>query len=442
MKRNLKLVLCAGVLASLCMTTQANAFEEITLDNSSAISSATNQEIAYNVPNIDVRSDVDAQSQMDFVSEDPSLRLSQALAPQIALGEDTEGSVSEEAGYQPTFIDRITKQEYRPGPVRMFNDEGWKFDRGPIKRIKMGFFYFGTDTISWPYNDSVSSKWKDGCAELSAQVYFREKGDSKTYLRLNYNFLRNLDNHPSGFMERWSELGLVHEFNKHNAIHVGQTYRLPITLEGYKNTSALDMPTRTQIGRTYGNTRSFGVRYIGNYKYADFDLGVYNSTRYWRKFNGNGGDFSGIVRFYPFANLDKDKWGKITIGSTLNAGRNDNQYVVSSVFLGYDYKRFHNLFEYAHANGYNNDTTCSSAVSEGFYDTMMFDITKKLQLVGRFDYLNANVEKRTGNISREYSVGLNYRINKNLRLLGSYMFRQITDGTYSHAVALQAQVKL
>lgn len=449
MNKKKLLNLTIGLLIGSCISSSAYAAtDEITLESINA--EKQNLQTAKTVEALpeNYNYDVDMPTDNMFLSSNADFRISQAMNQTVAPTVKLDAGIKKDAGTiavdeasdevaEVPFIQRITKEDYRYKPLQVFNKNGIQFEHGPVKSFKMSFFYFGTDTLTWPYQDTVTSKWKDGAAELTTITKFR---NDKTAIRFSYNFLRDFDGHPSGFMERVSELGLVHEFNKHQQVHIGQTWRLPIGVEGYLSTFNTDLPTRAMIGRTFGNTRSFGVRNIGNYKYMDYDIGVYDSTRYWRHF-GDGLDFTGWVNFKPLANLDSNKYGKLTLGTGLNAGRANDPYTIWGAYVGYDYKRFHNKFEYAHANGYNANTVQSTAKAEGFYDTMIFDITKKLSVVGRFDYYNSNLLKANC-VATEYSGGISYKLHKNVKLLAAYTYRHHDNGSYSNAVSLQARIKI
>ncbi len=382
----------------------------------------------------------------ELLAANETIRAEQILVPnvKIDLGVSKEESkidiqnnaldeTTDKTG--PTFIERITKEEYRPGPVQLFNKNGYEFESGPIKNLKLGFYYLGTGTMLWPDRQWTSTKWKNGAAELTVITKFR---NDKTSARVVYNFLRDIDGHPNKFMEKFSELGIAHEFNKNNQVHVGQTWRLPIGVEGYLSPFNQDLPTKAQIGRTFSDTRSFGVRNIGNYKYVNYDIGLYDSTRYWTDF-GNGVDFTGWVNFKPLANLDSKKYGSLTMGTGISTGKNLYSYTVAGGYLGYDYKRFHNKFEYSHANGYNAGGQ-SRNEAEGFYNTVVIDLTKNLKLIGRYDFFNPNLLKNKS--AAEYTGGLTYVFKNGFKVGVAYTYKQVNNGAHSNAISLQTQVKL
>ena len=147
------------------------------------------------------------------------------------------------------------------------------------------------------------------------------------------------------------------------------------------------MILRSQLGRTYGNASSVGIRNSANYKYLSYDIGLYDSTRFMQDF-GEGLDFTGHILFKPLENY-KEKIGDFKLGTGYGIGEYYNSYNLYSFFLGYDIKKIHFKAEYANADGYNG-VKCSRNKSDSFYTFIGYDITPKLTLLGRYDYLNQN----------------------------------------------------
>ena len=107
------------------------------------------------------------------------------------------------------------------------------------------------------------------------------------------------------------------------------------------------------------------------------------------------------------------------------------------------YKRFMANFEWANANGYNGPSGHSvDKHASGFYATLGYMLTKKLQLLARYDEFDPNHEI-DNNKSREYSVGLNYFIKgQGLRLILNYVFCQNEAAKDSHRIMLGTQILL
>lgn len=301
-------------------------------------------------------------------------------------------------------------------PFEIISKDGLELEGGIVKNVKLGLFYEGTMSFIKPDDRNLSSKYDISTIELSLRTKFR---DDKTDFRFVYNFARDLENHSNDFTEKLSEFVLTRKITDHQRVQIGQGSRLPIGVEGSLSINELDMASRSMLGRTFSNVRSYGVRYLGDYDYIDYDIGIFDSTRYLEHLF-NGAEFAGWVNFKPLAKIE-DKYGKLTIGTGCNVGSYNHDYSVFGAYLGYDYKRFHNKFEYAYADGYNGIVN-SPDKAEGFYNTILFDITPKIQLVGRYDFFNPNKHEHDSSIN-EYTLGFKYKLNENITLLLNYGYR-------------------
>ena len=226
----------------------------------------------------------------------------------------------------------------------------------------------------------------------------------------------------------------------HHRIVAGYT-RAPVGKEGGNSAYTLPFLARAQIARNFGTVRKIGTRVVGDYDLIDYDLGVYSSATYFHSFFP-GAEFAGWVNLKPLGKTD-GKYGKLKIGGGLEGGRWHDNYLVTGAYVGYEYKRFMANFEWANANGYNG--TAGHVVDKhasGFYATVGYMLTKKLQLLARYDEFNPNHDLKH-NKKREYSVGLNYFIKgQALRLILNYVFCQNDSARNSHRIMLGTQIML
>ena len=226
----------------------------------------------------------------------------------------------------------------------------------------------------------------------------------------------------------------------HHRILVGHS-RPPVGMEGGYGPFVLPFIARSQISRNFGTVRKLGARISGNYSLVDYDFGVYSSDTYFQEFFP-GAEFIGWVNFKPLAKTH-GKYGDLKIGGGLQGGHRDNNYCVTGAYIGYEYKRFMANVEWANANGYNGPADHSiDKHASGFYATLGYMLTKKLQLLARYDEFDPdhNVDN---NKSREYSVGLNYFIKgQGLRLILNYVFCQNDNAKDSHRIMLGTQILL
>lgn len=226
----------------------------------------------------------------------------------------------------------------------------------------------------------------------------------------------------------------------HHRVLIGHS-RPPVGMEGAYGPFVLPFIARSQISRNFGTVRKLGARVSGNYSLMDYDFGVYSSDTYFQEFFP-GAEFIGRVDFKPLAKTD-GKYGKLLIGASMDAGHRDNNFCVVGAHVQYDYKRFMANFEWAQANGYNGPSGFSTNKhASGFYTTLGYMLTKKLQLIARYDEFDPNREISNNN-KREYSLGLNYFIKgQGLRLILNYVFCQNDNARDSHKILLGTQILL
>lgn len=224
----------------------------------------------------------------------------------------------------------------------------------------------------------------------------------------------------------------------HHRIMVGHT-RPPVGMEGAYGPFVLPFLARSQISRNFGTVRKLGARISGDYSLLGYDFGVYSSDTYFQEFFP-GAEFIGRVDLKPLGKTD-GKYGKLLIGGSMDAGHRDNNFCVVGAHIQYDYKRFMANFEWAQANGYNGPSGFSTDKhASGFYATLGYMLTKKLQIIARYDEFDPNREISNNN-QREYTVGLNYFIKgQGLRLILNYVFCQNDAAKDSHRIMLGTQI--
>ncbi len=224
----------------------------------------------------------------------------------------------------------------------------------------------------------------------------------------------------------------------HHRVQIGH-FRPQIGMEGGNSAYTLGFLGRSQIARNFGTARRLGGRIKGDYKYIDYDFGLYSSDTFFQNWF-SGPEFVGWINLKPLANVDEKKYGKLKIGGGIDAGKREDNFFVTGAYVGYDYKKFSAEFEWANANGYNGYYGHSRKHATGFYTTLGYMITKKLQLLACYDEYTPNKEF-SSNKQREMTLGLNYFIKgQALRLILNYAFCQNDVGNDSHKIMLGAQI--
>ena len=234
-----------------------------------------------------------------------------------------------------------------------------------------------------------------------------------------YAFTRNVDDLDNEFFGKFSNLYIERNFSKNHKMRVGVS-RSPIGLGGSMSSFSLPFANRAQISREFGDAISTGVSFIGNKGAFEYNLGGYTSTRFTQGFK-DGAEFIGRVGVRPFYNQEGSYFRNLKFYAGADVGHRGENYGVYSAAMTYEYKKFLMNFEYAYANGSNGDYF-DPRKRQGFFTTVSWNFTPKLQLLARYDYFDTNLEQ-SNDVNHEYSVGINYFVFKQrLKFALNYVF--------------------
>lgn len=225
----------------------------------------------------------------------------------------------------------------------------------------------------------------------------------------------------------------------HHTILFGNS-RTGTGYEGEQSPYTLPFINRSQISRNLANVRKVGLRVKGHYDFIDYDLGGYSSDTFFTEFMP-GAEIDAWVNFKPLAKLENK--GKLTTGYGIVSGsRNSTDYFLSGAYVGYEYKKFWTRMEWAKSDGSNGGSGLTTKHREGWYLTLGYRLTKKLELLARYDDFNLDRTKRK-NHQREYSAGLNYYVKgQALKFMLNYVFCQSDIKANSHRILLGAQLAI
>ncbi len=312
--------------------------------------------------------------------------------------------------------------------IKLFSQKGLTFENSRINSIKATFLYEGRlNFTKYEHNSSLTAIHDFVTVEPMITVKFNE---NKSRAVFDINLTRSLDGYSNGFTKRISRIFVSHEIVPGQTILFGQADRLPNSYDGSRNVMGQDMVLKSQLGRTFGEARSVGIRNKGAYKYLDYDIGLYDATRYMKDF-AKGLDFTGYIMLKPLADCE-EKTGSLKIGSGYNIGDYNNSYRIYSFFAGYDYKKFHLKAEYANADGYNGIYD-SNNKAEGFYTILAYDITDKITFLIRYDFFSPQKNINSSNI-QEYTAGITYRVFKNMKFMLNIVRRNYSDRADSNMI--------
>lgn len=308
----------------------------------------------------------------------------------------------------------------------------FKYKKGPIDKVqfyggyqgRLRFNFEGPD-YDTEYGNSfmdvgVIGDFKDKNTDFKLQLNLKQ-GENRTYLQ--------------GLV---TDAYIMNTRIPHHKVIVGNS-RNQVGVEGGMSSYVLPFATRSQISRTFGNTRALGARVVGDYDLIDYSLAVNSSDRFFKEFFP-GVEFTGWVNFKPLGKTN-EKYGILILGGGLNAGHNVADYTVGGAYASYRYKKFMANFECAIADGYNG-TYRSSKKASGFYTTAAYRLNKRIHLLARYDQFDPNRDI-SDNLKKEYSVGINYFIKgQALRLILNYVFCDNEDALDSHRIILGTQILL
>ena len=263
-------------------------------------------------------------------------------------------------------------------PTYLLKDElNFKVGKAGIDRVQfygayqgnLSSFFMGADyDTEYDFNileTGVIGDFKDKNTDFKVQLNFKPTSER--------SFIRNL----------FTDVYIMNTKIPHHKIIVGNS-RNQVGFDGGSSSYTQSFVARSQIARAFGNTRALGVRLVGNYTYTDYSLAVNSSDRYFHSFFP-GAEFTGWINFKPLAKV-QDKYGSLVVGTGINTGRNHTDYTVAGAYVGYKYKDFFWNSEISYADGYNGKSISTNKAS-GFYTTVGYKITPKLQLVTRYSQL-------------------------------------------------------
>ena len=308
-----------------------------------------------------------------------------------------------------------------------------EFEHGPLKDIGVRGLWRGALNETFINNHNHTNMHYD-IIESRIQGTFRNNKTSfvittRYVPQKEFSFMQNL----------FSDLFIRHRFNDKAVLTIGNT-RTHTGEEGNESELLIPFYFRSQISRQYGNIRKVGVRLAGDFSLMDYDIAVNSSGTYFTSFFP-GAEFCGWVNFKPLGKTD-GRYGKLVIGGGLTSGRRNFNYTDFGGYVSYKYKKFKADFEVAQGNGSNGRVGPTPTHSRGYYTTLYYDLTKKVQLVARFDDFIPNTHN-SAHHTREYTAGINYFIKgQALKIMLNYIFREDNVLGNSHRILVGTQVVL
>ena len=215
----------------------------------------------------------------------------------------------------------------------------------------------------------------------------------------------------------------------HNFIILGK-FPVLIGVEASRISLNLDTVNRAQISRNFGSINT-GLQIIGITNHLTYYTTLFNGTGtdiiipseqlLFEPASGRTINFGERLVLRPFGR--NNKLGTVSLGSGFFTGKQSiNNNVVSynliSYYAGYKRKKYELTGEYAQKSGFLS----SGQFAYGWYINNAYFLTKKLQLVARYDRFNPN-KSISGNFNTEYTLGGNYFFSgTNVKLQLDYVY--------------------
>ena len=320
-------------------------------------------------------------------------------------------------------------------PAALLKDQlTFKMEKGPLESVHIWTAIQSNFSTTIPERGDTDSKFDVGLINILIDGQF--KGGKENF-RIMLDPTHRSSHLP--FMEPFfQDLYIETHRLAHTSILVGNS-RPGVGIEGAQSPYTLAFINRSQISRNLANIRKFGVRVRGDYSLMDYDMGFYSSSTNFTAFFP-GHEFDAWMNIKPLGKTD-GRYGKLVTGGGIQSGeKHGMHYYLTGAYAGYEYKRFWTKFEYARANGSNGGSGLTNKRSQGLFVTVAYHLTKKLEILARYDQFDPDRTVRNNN-QREYTLGANYYLKgQALKLIFNYVYCQNDNKVDSHRLMIGSQI--
>ncbi len=319
-------------------------------------------------------------------------------------------------------------------PALLAESLTWELEKGPVEKLHLWGSFGTLMSADFPQGDNSSVNY------TSNNINILLNGKMRTGTE---DFALMFDVTPAhrNFFQMFVQDAYFQTHRiKNHSILFGNS-RPGVGFEGAQSPYTLPLINRSQISRHFGAVRKAGVRVRSDYDIVNYDIGGYSSDTFFTEFIP-GVEFDGWVSAKPLAKTN-GKYGKLTTGAGIVTGdRNNVDFFVTGAYLGYEYKRIWMRSEFATADGSNGATGLSNKDREGWYTTLGYHLTPKVELIARYDEFDQDKKVKHNN-RREYTAGLNYYVKgQAMKLILNYIYCQTQNQLDSHRLLLGTQLIL
>ena len=374
--------------------------------------------------------------------EEDSIQMSEAEKTQIEiLKQELRGEIQKLAGRVDNLEGSVNTLKGTVTSLQSSDKKNWKYGFGENLKIGGGMQVMYNGQIDRGSN-SVAPNFSIPIIDVNLS--------GKLYPHISY-FLqvfpqRRFDNTTNGIL---GDAYVATDILPHHTIQVGQT-RVPIGYEGPQAPYTYDVVTTSQLTRAFSAYRDAGAKILGNWKYMDYYMGLYNGSGNNTPDSNTSMDMIGTFVLKPLAN--NPNLGLLELAGGIQQGQvstiasnaasttgSTSRYArqTYSAYARYKYKKFETVTEYATRNGYG----AQGVKADGFYTNLSYYVTPKLQLLTRFDRFDPNRTTNANHIT-EYTLGGNYYLSGvNLKLMCNLVYVKDDLAKDSQRIVLQGQYK-
>ncbi len=287
-----------------------------------------------------------------------------------------------------------------------------------VDKVKL----FGYGQIGYQYSDTLAQREKYGVTRVITFI------DAKLTKELAFQIQANLSSSTSQLVEFWMEWSPKTYFK----LKAGQM-KVPFTIENLMSLSVLENISGSQVINALagGPTdvlscagRDAGVQVSGSFlpyqkrNLIDYQIGLFNGNGINNLDNNRHKDVAAWLMFNPTSFLK--------VGGSVYAGKNKYKTGTDAVAIDHVRNRWsigselttqylYGRAEYVHGNDAGTDR-------QGYYVLMNGHVSKKLDLIGQYDYYNKNLNV-SNNCFTNYQIGLQWNFFKRSRLQLHYVFK-------------------
>lgn len=314
-----------------------------------------------------------------------------------------------------------------------------KFERGPVDDITVGGVFQGTADMNFSEKDQDLKASYPLYFEVWTRIKF-ENGKSEIKFQANPSL--DVDDFDRKFNAVLLDIYYKRKLTEHNSVTIGNS-KPPTGMGSLVAPTNTLLVKREQIISNHGNYRAPGIKFEGDYPLFDYNIGGYISTRYLQDF-GEGVETSNWLNIKPFGKQEGSVFRTLKLGGGIDYGKNDGRdFAVAGTAISWNYKKWLAMCEYSNANG-SNGSKYNKKESQGVYGTLGYNITDKLQVVGRYDVFDPDKIK-PNDLKTQYTAGLNYYVlGQKLKFSLNYMYEQNEAAMHNdkQAIYFRTQVQI